>query len=298
MSGIAVNVGSVQRAQRAFSMSRVLGSPVFDGAAAAYSLRTPQSSSYTGPLIRVRRSSDNAEANIGAVLIADANGNRWLDTTALLAFCGAGNGFVTTWYDQSGNARNATQGTAATQPRIVNSGVVETFNGRPSVFFNSSLLLSPSIPALGGANTPLTFTGVIRTGATLSPYRQWWATGAVSIPFYGLDVAASNSARLYVGTSHFPNETGPSISANTPYVISALYNGSAGTPVLNGVPGSSATFNCNMVTGAINIGGARGMASAFSGHIPELCAFAGARAPTPRLLLERSQGAAFGITVA
>lgn len=37
-----------------------------------------------------------------------------------------GNGFVTTWYDQSGNANNATQATATNQCQIVSSGAVIT----------------------------------------------------------------------------------------------------------------------------------------------------------------------------
>ncbi|HDZ0636275.1 TPA: hypothetical protein RRT33_005181, partial [Klebsiella pneumoniae] len=55
------------------------------------------SASYTGPAIRVRRSSDNTEINIGFTAEGD------LDTTALLNFCGSGNGFISVWYDQSGN---------------------------------------------------------------------------------------------------------------------------------------------------------------------------------------------------
>ncbi|WP_223226709.1 hypothetical protein, partial [Klebsiella michiganensis] len=46
------------------------------------------SASYTGPAIRVRRSSDNTEINIGFTAEGD------LDTTALLNFCGSGNGFA------------------------------------------------------------------------------------------------------------------------------------------------------------------------------------------------------------
>jgi hypothetical protein len=84
--------------------------------AAAYSLRKLDNN-YTGWAIRVRRSSDNAETNIGFV-------NNVLDTATLLSFVGAGDGFVTTWYDQSGNGRNATQTTAGRQPNIVNAGVV------------------------------------------------------------------------------------------------------------------------------------------------------------------------------
>jgi hypothetical protein len=64
-----------------------------------------------------------------------------LDESALRTFCGAGNGFVTTWYDQSGNARNATQTTASDQSRIVNLGVVETLNNKPAInaFANNTI---------------------------------------------------------------------------------------------------------------------------------------------------------------
>jgi len=56
-----------------------------------------------------------------------------LDTSSLTNFCGSGNGFVTTWYDQSGNARNATQTTAANQPQIVSSGSLLTLNSKPKI---------------------------------------------------------------------------------------------------------------------------------------------------------------------
>jgi hypothetical protein len=84
-------------------------------------------SSYTGALLRVRRSSDNTEQDIG--FTADGS----LDTAALLSFCGANSGFVRTVYDQSGNARNFGQSTAANQPRIVNAGVVEVNLGKPAL---------------------------------------------------------------------------------------------------------------------------------------------------------------------
>jgi hypothetical protein len=52
-------------------------------------------------------------------------------------FCSSTNGFVTTWYDQSGNARNATQTTAANQPQIVSSGsVINNINGLPTIQFD------------------------------------------------------------------------------------------------------------------------------------------------------------------
>ena len=75
-------------------------------------------SSYLGsPLMRVRRDSDNTELDIGA----DAAGN--IDTGALMTFVGSGSGYVTTWYDQSGNGRHIVQATASKQPKIVDKGL-------------------------------------------------------------------------------------------------------------------------------------------------------------------------------
>jgi hypothetical protein len=106
---------------------------LYPNAAAAYSLRKLRGA-YTGNSIRVRRT-DNTEQDIGFAIDGS------LDTTALLAFTGTGalnNGFVTTWYDQSGNARNATQTTAITQPQIVSAGSVVLENSLPSVNFATS----------------------------------------------------------------------------------------------------------------------------------------------------------------
>ena len=82
-------------------------------AAAAYSLRN-LSASYTGNVVEVRRSSDDAEESFTAAEVADGT---------LVAWVGAGNdGFVSQWYDQSGNGNHATQGTPASQPKIVDGG--------------------------------------------------------------------------------------------------------------------------------------------------------------------------------
>jgi len=110
----------------------------YPGAAAAYSLRLLDNT-YTGDAIRVRRASDNAEQDIGF----DGNGD--LDTSALATFCSGTDGFVKTWYDQSGNANDATQTTTANQPKIYDSstGVIEE-NGKPAIEFDVDSL-EPSI---------------------------------------------------------------------------------------------------------------------------------------------------------
>lgn len=101
----------------------------YSGAAAAYSLRQ-LSSTYSGDAIVVRRASDNTTQAIGFV-------NNELDTTSLESFCSGTDGFVTTWYDQSGNNRNVTKTTAASQPQIVSSGSTITDNGKPAIQFSS-----------------------------------------------------------------------------------------------------------------------------------------------------------------
>jgi hypothetical protein len=49
------------------------------------------------------------------------------------------NGFVETWYDQSGNGNDATQLTAGSQPKIVDAGTLEKdANGKPEMVFDGS----------------------------------------------------------------------------------------------------------------------------------------------------------------
>jgi len=91
------------------------------GIVGAWSVARRLLASYTGPWLRVRRSSDNAEQDCTTV-------------AGILSFCGAGNGFVVTVYDQTGNGRNLTQGTAANQAQIVTSGVLTAgLNGLASM---------------------------------------------------------------------------------------------------------------------------------------------------------------------
>ena len=99
---------------------------IYTNSAGAYSLRKLRTA-YTGYAITVRRSSDNTSQDIGF----DVNGN--LDTTTLLSFVGAGNGYVSRWYDQSGNGNNAFQITASQQPLIVSNGTVTTNGGKPVI---------------------------------------------------------------------------------------------------------------------------------------------------------------------
>lgn len=136
----------------------------YGGAAAAYSLRT-LSLYYSGPVVRVRRSSDNTEQDFTATQITDGT---------LTTFCGTGNGFVQTWYDQSGNGVHANNATTGEQPTIVSSGALITVNTKPAIAFANKLLVSsPTLPA-----APQSLTFVIVHNANGNP-----GIGQASISF-------------------------------------------------------------------------------------------------------------------
>ena len=110
----------------------------FPNAAAAYSLRLLRQA-YGGAVVRVRRSSDNAQADFLAQEVSQG---------ALQSWVGAGNsGFVTTWYDQSGNGRHATNATSGSQPVIVLNGSLLLKNNRPCVSFARNVTLPTSLTA-------------------------------------------------------------------------------------------------------------------------------------------------------
>ncbi len=99
----------------------------YPNAVAAYSLRKLRTA-YTGDAVRVRRASDNNVIDVGFV-------NNELDVAAVEAFCSGTDGYVHTWYDQSGEGNDVTQVAADSQPIIVSSGILESLNGKPSVNF-------------------------------------------------------------------------------------------------------------------------------------------------------------------
>lgn len=81
--------------------------------AGAYSFRKLKST-YSGPAVRIRRASDNAELDIGFVGYVPGLGSP-IDYVAANSHCAATSCFVKTWYDQSGAARDLVQATAANQ---------------------------------------------------------------------------------------------------------------------------------------------------------------------------------------
>ena len=159
----------------------------YPSSSAAYSLRA-LNSAYTEPLVKVRRSSDSAELDVYA------NFDGTLNEDAILSFCGAGDGFVSTWYDQSGQDNDATQGDASAQPKIVDAGVIITNeNGNAGIKFDGigdALLCGGMIVELsqnaayvvaltdqaGGTGTDLGY--ILSEGDAVSPYSSNFILGS------------------------------------------------------------------------------------------------------------------------
>lgn len=246
--------GSSSATSNTITPIAVLLLDTYSGAAAAYSLRKLRSA-YTGNCIRVRRSSDNTELNIGFV-------NDVLDTASLLTFCGAGNGFVVTWYDQSGSANNATQTTAVSQPQIVLSGAMINVNSKPSIKFNSKFMtnsITGALPANLSVFTVRNMASYSNTFRTLFNYKTYGLTyNSTGGAIYGTAHIFSNTN--FMKFSDYPTTNGQAIDF--------MYN----TLNLerNNFAASITTINGGYGTGASTIGAFSTTVQQFDGELQEL----------------------------
>jgi len=133
----------------------------------AYSFRKLKST-YSGSAIRIRRASDNAELDIGFLGFTSFTGAPW-DEAAAVAHCAATSCFVKTMYDQSGNARDVVNATAANQPALNFS-----CNG-PN---KPCAELLDSTDLMSGSATPGPATGVVSIGGV---FRRTTGVGLCSV---------------------------------------------------------------------------------------------------------------------
>ena len=215
----------------------------YAGAAAAYSLRQ-LSWAYGGPVVRVRRSSGSpSEADFTATEVSDGT---------LAAWVGAGNdGFVRTWYDQSGNANHATQTTTANQPNIVSSGSLQTLNTKPALSFNGS---SQYLSAHAVASA---FSGTDKPASAFHVSKVNNNTNFMSVAALG-NSATNNS--LFVLGDYFNNNSINSgkrddannnkiTQAGTPGTVQNLISATTNGTSINGYLQSTAivsNFNCDV----------------------------------------------------
>jgi len=252
------------------------------GAAAAYSLRR-LSSTYTGSAVQVQRAD-----NVGGTTDIGFDGYGNLDTAALTTAAAGNSMVVVTWFDQSGNGIDATQGSSLLRPQIVSSGVVIVdTNGSPSMdFTGTQQLKSASITAIAQPSTAISV--VDTTGRTNA---AGW--------FYSLGLTAyagiqdnGNAMRMYAGSS-FVSGTG---GANTQRLDFSLFDGANseiwfnGSSILTGNPGT------NGISG-ISIAGLNN--PSFKGYFSEFIAYpSDQNAAGNRPSIEDNVGDYYGIEIA
>ena len=170
----------------------------YPGASAAYSLRNLINTTIN--VVRVRRSSDNAEQDFTATEITDGT---------LTNFTGANDGFITTWYNQASNTGNLISATAANQPQIVSSGTSLGY-----IQSLGSTQLNSDIKYINGTDYSTFFVGQ-NTGQTV------WGTDS-SAGFYAVAQSGSNIGNISRFTEGNRYSNGSSIGANWGDMYNAL----------------------------------------------------------------------------
>lgn len=278
-----------------FRNGSTFGKNVFLNTTAFFSIRIPANSTYNGSLIRVRRSSDNMEQDIGPSLEVDSFGNRWLDTTSLLDFVGASSAFVVTWYDHSPNNNNATQTFASNQPRIVNAGVLDTLNGIPSIYYAGSGQTMTTTRLLSVfQNSIVNYVGSSARNSA-SPYSL---NGSDSISRYSLHAPESGFFYADIGGLVPPSRLG----AAFPYSFGAAHVFTSVNTNVRQLRGNGNILNTGTVaSGNVSQGTAQIGATLypgqylFSGYLSEFVVFNQFVSQIDIQTLEQSQLSAFSI---
>jgi len=137
-------------------------------------------SDYEGPLIRLRRSTDDEESDFYC------GEDDKVDSNAIDTWRGTSNVFVVIWYDQSGLGRNAVQTTIAFQPQFFPDAALPYFEGNGTSY---RLDINTSIQILTDAGANGTILGLFtatrrnqHTFGTLVGRNRWsahvnWSNG-------------------------------------------------------------------------------------------------------------------------
>lgn len=196
-------------------------------------------------------------------------------------------GFVTRWYDQSGNSVTASQSTAANQPRIINSGSVEVQGSRPSMWFIPSSISSLVTTTNVAAGSYMSTFIVSKMDETTGGYKYITSIGPPAVSqFYGIIFKAgggfqewSANDAIALGTG-YNTGTGPRVVSNgnvynNIFALTSVFLGSVDTGYyINGntfatkslIQGNADSTN---TTNPLTIG-SRGGTDVYDGYLSEL----------------------------
>lgn len=178
---------------------------------------------YTGNCIRVRRTSDNVESEIGF------SGN-FLDIATLLTFAAGGNCRVVKWYSQEISGLFASQTTATAQPLIVDTGAMVTNpEGDYAMDFVVGGIQNCLLVFSSGAlyNNKSFAMGVTVLSDTVTATRRdvWgWLTNAVGTVRFGLFRNFTTNARTMMRTRRLDADAATALESGTNFAAGKIVN--------------------------------------------------------------------------
>lgn len=227
---------------------------IVSGATAWYGLRCyAAANASAAQAINIRRASDNTTQDVGLTASCDL-----VDVSA--GFCAGTTCYVTKWYDQSGNGKNITQTTAASQPQLIFSAL----GSRPMMTFSGGQqILTPSNSTFPAG--PNSWSALAeRTGATTS-YNTLAQVAGSSVAQLGYN-NTTNTA--FVG-----NATITATASDSAYhAIQGIENGASPASILN-IDGTETTGTTGAISGGttgLYVGVNGGAASYMNGNMGEL----------------------------
>ena len=200
-----------------------------EGASAGYGLRK-LSGSWADKCGIVRRDSDDEELAFGFL----PSGTQAIDVNAIETFCAGTDGFIKSWYDQTGQGNHVTQTDHALQPQLVSNGSIirNSDNNLPAIRFNgdglkrsaadTNLLLNPGTEAVntvfllskastGNTSSQETFatdiasSQILQSGASTD---GWYIAPSNGPLVSGMRTVSSNLYNTYI---HIARMVGPAV---------------------------------------------------------------------------------------
>lgn len=242
-------------------------------AGAAFGVRK-LNGAYTGAALNVRRSSDNATLDIGFL----PNGS--LNASAFSGFISGGSGFVTKWYDQSGNGRDASQSTAASQPQLVLSAI----GGRPALQFSGAQYLLTS--SFASSTSAQTINAVAERSANFTT-AQWLLTSGGFKNSFGW--TTSTNTLVLSGTSNV-NATA---SDNAFHSLTGVINGASSVIQVDGTQ-TGVSVSGSASSGVISIGASNTGGGPLSGDVAEVFDWSSALSAAQIAAVHSSQSTYYG----
>jgi len=231
----------------------------YPGAEVAFSLRKLRTA-YTGDCIRIREGSGNTEADIGF----DGSGN--VDEAAIASHCAGASGYITKWYDQSGNSYDMVQTSTSNQFRIYDGSSVDTLNGKPTLngvtgasnYGNAKYLINNSYANTGtqvfGIQVAATGNTTLNNGAFKFGRIMAFKTSAGALDYnttnqyISLFFQVTSPANTYgAGQNNVFTQPSTNIVPNQQHIMTFNKNGTA-----NAVSIDDPTVGANTATGTIS----------------------------------------------